>query len=297
MPNAVVAGAGQSGLRVAAKLAERGLRVTLVERLPVCGGQEPERPLARDLTAAALERGVDARLGTCAVGWDGASLATLGVDGDDRIEADALVVATGCRPATRAELGISGDRCAGVLPAPAAVHLIESGVLVGRRPAVIGGSEQARRVAELLLHVGAVSVVVVAPAEAEPMPLQTQVYSGWRAEEVRGTARVESVTITRGGSRERLLADAVILATGRIPARNIEGAAFGGTNVVYCQPTEEPKTEEASDRAAATAAAEVENASLSQSAPETRKEYACRFSLPSALSRSGLPVSGSRGAP
>jgi len=254
-----VAGAGQSGLRVAAELA-RWMHVTLVERLPACGGQEPERPIGDELTAAVLAAGVEVRLGTCAVAWNGHALATLGIDGDDRIEAAALVVATGCRPATRGELGIGGDRCAGVLPAPAAVHLVESGILVGRRPAVVGGGEQARHVAELLLDAGAVAVTVVASEGAEAMPAPVQVYSGWRAEEIRGTARVESLTISRDGAGDRVVADAVILAAGRLPARNIEGAVFGGPNVVFCQPTDDPKTGEASRRAVAASVAEVERA-------------------------------------
>jgi D-hydroxyproline dehydrogenase subunit alpha len=258
--SAVVAGAGQSGLRVAAELARSGMPVTLVERLPACGGQEPERPLGDELTVAALAAGVEVRLGTCAVAWDGRTLATLGVEGDDRIEAAALVVATGCRPATRGELGIGGDRCAGVLPVSVAVHFVESGILVGRRPAVVGGGEQARHVAELLLYAGAVAVTVVAPEGTGAMPAPAQVYSGWRAEQVRGTARVESVMIARDGAREQVVADAVILATGRIPARNIEGAVFGGPKVVFCQPTNDPKSAEASTRAATAAAAEVERA-------------------------------------
>ena len=113
----VVAGAGQSGLRVAGELAWSGRQVTLVERLPACGGQEPEHPLAAELTTAALESGVQIMPATCAVAWGGGALDILGVDGARRIEAGTLVVATGCRPATRGELGITGDRCAGVLPA------------------------------------------------------------------------------------------------------------------------------------------------------------------------------------
>jgi NADPH-dependent 2,4-dienoyl-CoA reductase/sulfur reductase-like enzyme len=260
MASAVVAGAGQSGLRVAAELAGRGLEVALVERLPACGGQEPERPLADELTAAALGRAVTVRLGTCAIAWDGSALTTLGVDGESRIDAGALVVATGCRPATRGELGIAGDRCAGVIPVSAAIHLLESGVLVGRRPAVVGGGEHARRVAELLLHSGAVAVTVVAHDASDGMPAGADLYLGWRAEEVRGTARVESVTIARDGVRERVVADALILASGRIPARNIEGAVFGGPNVVYCQPTDDPKSTNGSVQAALSAATETERA-------------------------------------
>jgi hypothetical protein len=124
----------------------------------------------------------------------------------------------------------------------------------------VGGGEQARRVTELLLERGAVSVTVIAPSEVEPMPAGARVYAGWRGIEARGATRVESVTIARDGLREQVHADALILAAGRIPARNIEGAVFGGRDVVFCQPTDDPKRDEASVRAAAEAAAEVERA-------------------------------------
>src|SRR5579864_9359188 len=136
----VVVGGGQSGLHAAAMLGAAA-HVKLVERLPDAGGQEPERPHTDELAAGASRAGAVLKLATCAVSWSGAVLTTLGVEGASELEADALVIATGSRPATRGELGIGGDRCAGVLPVSAAVHLTRSGVLVGRRPAVLGGGD------------------------------------------------------------------------------------------------------------------------------------------------------------
>ena len=43
MSDVVVAGAGRTGILVSRMLAERGIGVTLVERLPAPGGQEPEK--------------------------------------------------------------------------------------------------------------------------------------------------------------------------------------------------------------------------------------------------------------
>jgi hypothetical protein len=123
-------------------------------------------------------------------------------------------------------------------------------------------------VAELLLRSGAAAVTVVAPEGAQPMPCGADVYEGWTAEHLRGTARVESLTIARDRVRERVVADALILASGRIPARNIEGAVFGGPNVVYCQPTDDPKSTDGSLKAAAAAAVEVERALRSGAATE-----------------------------
>jgi len=162
--SALVVGAGRSGLLAARMLAREGLAVTLVERLPAAGGQEPE-PAASGLAKAARRAGVDFVLGTLAVSLSGPVVETLGIGGAGSYRPDALVVATGTRPATVGELGVTGDRCAGILPGSAMIHLVESGVLPGWRPVVLGGGDLARHCAELCLRAGAHAVSVVSPAE------------------------------------------------------------------------------------------------------------------------------------
>ena len=89
------------------------------------------------------------------------------------------------------------------------------------------------------------------------MPPGTHSYVGWSIDRIEGTARVASVVLARGSARERVLTDAVVLAAGRVPARNIEGAVFGGPGVVFCQSDAEPKTAAASEAAAKDAVAAV----------------------------------------
>jgi len=267
MSSVVVVGAGQCGLRVAARLVKIS-HVSVVERLPAPGGQEPERPQTDELSTAAGRAGASLLLGTCGVSWDGEALTTLGVDGAAKLAADALVVATGSRPATRGELGIGGDRCAGVLPVSAAVHLTESGVLLGRRPAVVGGGAEAAHCAQLLLAAGADSVTLVAPdGVTATMPVGVQVYTGWSVERVQGAARVDSVILSRGACRERFLADAVVLAVRRVPARNVEGAIFGGPRVVFCHGETDVKSAAGSEAAATAAAAAVHRLIVSRKEP------------------------------
>jgi D-hydroxyproline dehydrogenase subunit alpha len=242
-----VVGAGRCGLLASISLAERVRRVVLVERLPAPGGQEPERPETDALAARAREAGVEMTLGTVGVRWSGEGLEILGVAGADTVAADRLVVATGSRPATRAELGIAGDRAAGVLPGSAALHIVESGVLLGRRPLIVGGGSLAGSLVAVLREAGAEEVTVVAPEGLlDPRAGEAdRLFAHWDATAAHGNPRVQSVQIvhrSRPDSGMRVFCDALILAHGRLPMRNVEGAVEGGRNVLHCHSSADPKT-------------------------------------------------------
>jgi pyruvate/2-oxoglutarate dehydrogenase complex dihydrolipoamide dehydrogenase (E3) component len=255
-----IVGAGNCGLIAGRLLAERVRRVVVVERLPAAGGQEPERPGAELLARMAADAGLELVLGTTAVRWEGNRLETLGIGGADRIDLDALVVATGSRPATRAELGIAGDRCAGVLPGSAALHMIEAGMLPGRNPVVVGGGSLAGSLVRALQHAGAAEVTVVAPDGVldETVRGCNRLFEGWDVETAIGMPRLQHVAVTRVGDAgngsdpqgHRVFADALLLAHRRIPMRNVEGAIGPGPGVHFCQSEGDPKTVlEAEERA------------------------------------------------
>jgi|SRR5579859_28396 len=293
MSSAVIAGAGQRGLICAAELAAAGLDVVVVERLPHPGGQEPERTAAK-LAKAACRAGARFVLGALAVQYDGAVLDVLGVNGAQSLRCDALVVATGSRPATRAELGITGDRCAGVLPGSAAMHLTQAGVLLGHRPLIAGSGAFAAHCAEMQLAAGASEVTMTLPAHAlnkVRMPIAVRVFAGYRVASVHGTARVEAAVLRRetdgprddmgeqpgpgdrtlraDGAAQRIITDALILAAAMRPMRNIEGAITERDGVFFCQPEGEDRGEQPA-RAAAAATCRLVLDTLASSQPSAR---------------------------
>jgi NADPH-dependent 2,4-dienoyl-CoA reductase/sulfur reductase-like enzyme len=254
-----VVGSGQAGLVASTRLACAAAQVTLVERLPAPGGQEPEGPVVGDLAARARAAGVGMALGTMALKWDGITLYTLGVEGARRLPCAALVVATGTRPASRAELGIAGDRPAGIVPGSAALHLTESGVLLGRRPVVLGGGSLAASCVTSLRDAGAEHITVVAPDGilAPIADLADDIFNGWAVTEALGQPRVSRIVITRRGASDYLAADTLILAHKRVPMRNIEGAIDPAPRVVFCHSSADPKSLQDAEAAAGAATAEA----------------------------------------
>lgn len=274
MSSVVIAGSGQRGLICAAQLAAAGPDVVIVERLPHPGGQEPERSTAR-LAKAARVAGARFVLGTLAVQYDGAAVDVLGVDGAGSLPCDALVVATGSRPATRAELGITGDRCAGVVPGSAALHLTQAGVLLGHRPLIAGSGAFAAHCAQVQLAAGASEVTMTLPAHAVgevSVPAGVGVFAGYRVASVHGASRIqvavlrpesgppggaggrpcpEGQSARAEGEPQRIAADALILAAGMRPMRNIEGAITERDGVFFCQPGGEDRGEQPARAAAA----------------------------------------------
>ena len=257
MPDTVaIVGAGLTGLACARSLPE-GIRPIVVDRVPVPGGVHGwDNDETRAAATAAEARGAVLHLGETAIRWDGEELLVMGQDGARRIPAQALVVAAGSRPLGRAELGLAGPRPAGILAATVACHLSETGLLAGRRPAVVGGGDWAARAVGALLHAGAERVQVVAPEGIlRPFPGSPAVTVGTGAPvAVEGAVRVSALRLHGG---ERVECDALILAHGLAPLRNVDGAVWEGPRTVYAQPAGDPTTVAAAQRAGSAAAADV----------------------------------------
>jgi NADPH-dependent 2,4-dienoyl-CoA reductase/sulfur reductase-like enzyme len=223
----VVVGAGVSGLSVAAQLAPM-VPVLVADRLPATGGVLGyQHPVVAALAAECESAGVVFVLGTTAVRRDNARVLLAGPEGVRWTEHCHLVYAGGSRPSTQAELGIAGERLAGVFPAPVAIHLMEADVRLGHNAVVLGTGDWSQRVVEEMMRQG---VKVTLPSVRLP---------GWTPTRVCGDRRVEALTLVNADREQTIECDAVILAGQARPVRNVDGAIRPSPGVSYVQPIAE----------------------------------------------------------
>jgi NADPH-dependent 2,4-dienoyl-CoA reductase/sulfur reductase-like enzyme len=220
-PAYLVVGAGPSGLGLAAELRTIA-DVTVVERIPVTGGAAGWSGRAvRRLTDELVADGVRFELGQTALRWDGHRLTVTGPGSFTRHIGDHLFVAGGLRPATLSDLGVDGDRPAGVLPATVAEHLLHAGVKLWDRVVILGDGQWAKPVAAQARRLG--SEVLAVPADG-------------RRHRIVGDDRVRALRWYRDDEEHEIACDAVVLAADPRPNRNIEGALAGSDSVTCHQP-------------------------------------------------------------
>lgn len=236
MSEIAVIGAGLSGLTASSELAAAGHCVTLYDRVPVTGGVLGYKdPLTRELTDKVTRTGVTMWLGTTALRWRDGRLLAAGPAGISWHPAERLVISTGYRPRTLAEMRIVGARLSGVLPVTAAVHLVEAGATLGRRIVVLGDGWWSRRLANLTGCVTEIVAVTADPSAVLTYPAET--WAGWKPERLRGTDRVTGVFLTRDGVVHLVSCDALVTAEATVPYRNVDGALTpSSADVRFVQP-------------------------------------------------------------
>ena len=233
-------------------------RSTVVDRIPVPGGVHGWEA-AETARAGAEACGARMQLGETAIRWDGRSCWRSGRTArSDRIAA-ALVIATGTRPLGRAELGIAGGRPAGIVAATVACHLAENGLLVGRRPLIVGGGDWAMRAASELLRGRCRAGHPGLPGRAAARTA--------RPDDAGARARARPRRVGRGHAagahgHARLRRDAGVRRGGAGPRAGRRCATWTapsgtGRRTVYAQPLADPTTVEQARRPPAEAAAAV----------------------------------------
>jgi hypothetical protein len=232
---AVVVGAGPSGLGCAVELAPH-VPVVLIDRLPVFGGAAGwDRPEIRDQAAAAAALGVEPLLGQTAIRWSGERLLVLGPGSCRWLTAQHLFMAGGLRPATVADLGITGDRPAGVVAATVAEHLLDTGVALWRTVVIVGEGPWAARVAGRARALGSRIIALGSGARwADEHLGRPDRFS------IIGRDRVQALRLEydgTGAASVDVACDAVVLAADPVPNRNVDGAVRPGSpGVTFVQP-------------------------------------------------------------
>ncbi|MFF0474898.1 FAD-dependent oxidoreductase [Streptomyces sp. NPDC004284] len=244
----LVVGAGPAGLAAAARLAAAGAgRVEVLEREPAAGGVPRHctrpgfgadplgRPLngpayARRAVREALRAGATLRTGVSATGWAGPlTLDVTAPTGLERIQARAVILATGARERPRSARLVPGTRPAGVLTTGELQRVVErfgaGGVraesagprqeAVGRRAVVVGGDPVARGAVRTLRAAGVEVVAVVTELPSTAVGFgRVPVLTGTIVAELLGRGRLSGVAVRGGDGRTAVLRCDTVVFTG-----------------------------------------------------------------------------------
>lgn len=252
-----VIGAGAAGMSAAALCAGHGFRTLLIDREEQPGGvllqcihngfglhyfnaelTGPE--FAARLEDKARSNGAEFLLDACVMkignlGKEKELTLYSGRDGVTVVRARAVVMAMGCRERTRGNLGIPGDRAAGIFTAGLAQRLLNmDGFLPGKSAVIVGSGDigliMARRlswcgikvkaVVEILPHPSGLSRNIAQCLDDFAIPLRLSTAVTWIA----GRDRVQSVRIAPLANgvpdlarEETIECDTVLFSVGLIP--------------------------------------------------------------------------------
>lgn len=167
-----IVGGGPAGLTAAAVLAAGDLNVLVLEREAAAGGIPRHSDhlgygirdmrtfvsgpsYARKLVDRAASAGADIRTRTMVTGWTGDALEVTSPEGRQRVDARAVVLATGARERPRPARLIPGDRCAGVYTTGQLQNLVHAGhQRLGRKAVVVGAELVSYSAVLTLKHAG-----------------------------------------------------------------------------------------------------------------------------------------------
>jgi thioredoxin reductase len=254
----VVVGAGPAGLAAALELRRRGAGDVLVlEREAAAGGiprhakhqgfglRDLRRPLsgpayARRYAELAARAGAELRTETMVTGWSpGGPLELTGPGGRETIEADAVILASGCRERPRSARLVPGTRPEGVMTTGTLQQLVYLRKRrVGARALVVGAEHVSFSALLTLAHGGAktIGMVTELPRHQTFALFRAGAAARWRAPlwtrtavtAIHGRPRVEEVELTDidSGATRSVACDTVVFTADWIPDHEL--AVMGG---------------------------------------------------------------------
>jgi NADPH-dependent 2,4-dienoyl-CoA reductase/sulfur reductase-like enzyme len=260
----VVIGGGPAGLAAAIEARKSGVkRILMLERDRELGGilqqcihngfglhifkEEHTGPeYAERFIKELIGMGIEYKLDTIVLEVSNSKVITAmnSIDGIFHIQANAIILAMGCRERTRGSIRIPGTRPAGVLTAGTAQRFVNiEGYMIGKRIVILGSGDigliMARRltlegadvlaVAELMPYSGGLTRNIVQCLVDFNIPL----YLSHTVVNIEGHDRVEAVTIAEvdksfkpiKGTEKRFECDTLLLSVGLIPENELSKSA------------------------------------------------------------------------
>lgn len=214
----LVVGGGPAGMSVAARLANAGASVEILDDHLAMGGSllalpPEERAAFADVEGAFAEairkKGVRPRTSTAACGVYGGDVLVVGPAGAEIVEPRALVLACGAHDGV---LPFDNNDVPGVMSARAAGFLLNAGVVIGKKIAVVV-SEGGGPFGEAFARAAAAHADVVL-VRGEPVA-------------VKGTSRAKGVTV----GKRQIACDAVVIDAPRSPSYEL--AEQAGAKLVH----------------------------------------------------------------
>ncbi len=265
---AAVIGGGPAGMAAALSLKENGIEdIVLIERDSRLGGILPQcihdgfgllkfnksltGPEYSSLYSGEIKKtGIPVLLNSSVMKLtEDRTLSIYSRHGMEKIKAEAVVLAMGCRERAFGALAIPGSRPAGIYTAGVAQRLINlQNIMPGRNIVILGSGDIGLIMARRLTLEGAkVKVVVEKLPFAGGLPRNLRqclddfnipLLLGHTIVKTEGTGRLQSVTIARlgkngnpiAGSAEKIDCDTVLLSVGLIPENEISRNAGAAIN-------------------------------------------------------------------
>jgi glycerol-3-phosphate dehydrogenase len=258
----LIVGAGPAGLSTAIELKKQGVKdVLVVDREPEAGGMPrfchhtgfgradlwrmyTGPRYARYYRELADRHGVEICTSTTITGWDKGKLTYTSPSGLGKIEAKAVLLATGIRERPRAARMIPGTRPQGIYTTGSLQRFVHQESLpVGKRTVIVGAELVSLSALLTLMKAGAKSVAMLTD-EASHQVEFPYVFAKWglvdilrltplitnaRVTNIFGHRQVEGIEVTRADKTEIIECDSVVF-TGNWIAEN-EMARLGGLDI------------------------------------------------------------------